>query len=242
MCRRQPGRRRQRAGGPSRSRVRSRIWSLSEAFGPSRRCARRIRVPRRRSKTISIGTPFGTLASNPRRAGGARRADVLSRAAVQVARGGHAPDARSAPEQVELAEKIDALLRHDGYTLAPSGRISAVRFTPCGRRRPDRLRTKAFPRRWPPSIRHRCTRAGRSPWSAAPRSRPARSRWRVHYWKMSAVFDQAGTGRGRCRVYPTSILSSGPATLASTGQQSSLLGRGGRPSRDSGDGLPWHGL
>jgi len=48
-----------------------------------------------------------------------------------------APDARSAPEQVELAEKIDALLRHDGYTLAPSGRISgspfyAVRPAPTG--------------------------------------------------------------------------------------------------------------
>lgn len=48
-----------------------------------------------------------------------------------------APDARSAPEQVELASKIDALLRHDGYTLAPSGRISgspiyAVRPAPTG--------------------------------------------------------------------------------------------------------------
>ena len=39
-----------------------------------------------------------------------------------------APDARSAPEQVELAEMIDALLRHDGYTLAPSGRISGSPF------------------------------------------------------------------------------------------------------------------
>jgi hypothetical protein len=48
-----------------------------------------------------------------------------------------APDAFSGNEQVELAEKIDALLRHDGYTLALAGRISgspfyAVRPTPTG--------------------------------------------------------------------------------------------------------------
>jgi hypothetical protein len=48
-----------------------------------------------------------------------------------------APEARSAPEQIELAEKIDALLRHDGYTLALAGRISgspfyAVRPAPTG--------------------------------------------------------------------------------------------------------------
>lgn len=48
-----------------------------------------------------------------------------------------APDAFSGAEQVELAEKIDGLLRHDGYTLALAGRISgspfyAVRSTPTG--------------------------------------------------------------------------------------------------------------
>jgi hypothetical protein len=48
-----------------------------------------------------------------------------------------APDAFSGAEQVELAEKIDALLRHDGYTLALAGRISgspfyAVRLAPTG--------------------------------------------------------------------------------------------------------------
>jgi hypothetical protein len=41
------------------------------------------------------------------------------------------------PEQIELAEKIDSLLRHDGYTLAQAGRISgspfyAVRPAPTG--------------------------------------------------------------------------------------------------------------
>ncbi len=48
-----------------------------------------------------------------------------------------APDAFSGAEQVELAEKIDGLLRHDGYTLALAGRISgspfyAVRLAPTG--------------------------------------------------------------------------------------------------------------
>lgn len=48
-----------------------------------------------------------------------------------------APETRSEPEQIELAEKIDALLRHDGYTLALAGRISgspfyAVRQAPAG--------------------------------------------------------------------------------------------------------------
>ncbi|WP_232845578.1 abortive infection family protein [Aurantimonas marina] len=48
-----------------------------------------------------------------------------------------APEARPEIEQVELAEKIDALLRHDGYTLASAGRISgspffAVRLAPTG--------------------------------------------------------------------------------------------------------------
>jgi hypothetical protein len=48
-----------------------------------------------------------------------------------------APEARSAPEQIELAEKIGSLLRHDGYTLAQAGRISgspfyAVRPAPTG--------------------------------------------------------------------------------------------------------------
>lgn len=48
-----------------------------------------------------------------------------------------APDAFSGAEQVELAEKIDAVLRHDGYTLALAGRISgspfyAVRLAPTG--------------------------------------------------------------------------------------------------------------
>jgi len=48
-----------------------------------------------------------------------------------------APDAFSGAEQVELAEKIDGLLRHDGYTLALAGRISgspfyAVRPAPTG--------------------------------------------------------------------------------------------------------------
>ncbi|MBH5390862.1 abortive infection family protein [Bradyrhizobium diversitatis] len=38
------------------------------------------------------------------------------------------PEVRSAPEQVELAEKIDALLRHDGYTLSQAGRISGSPF------------------------------------------------------------------------------------------------------------------
>jgi hypothetical protein len=39
-----------------------------------------------------------------------------------------APDAFPGPEQVELAEKVDALLRHDGYTLALAGRISGSPF------------------------------------------------------------------------------------------------------------------
>jgi hypothetical protein len=48
-----------------------------------------------------------------------------------------APDARSAPEQIELAGKIDAILRHDGYTLALAGQLSgspfyAVRPAPSG--------------------------------------------------------------------------------------------------------------
>jgi hypothetical protein len=48
-----------------------------------------------------------------------------------------APEARTEPEQAELARKIDALLRHDGYTLALAGRISgspfyAVRPLPTG--------------------------------------------------------------------------------------------------------------
>lgn len=48
-----------------------------------------------------------------------------------------APDAFSGAEQVELAEKIGGLLRHDGYTLALAGRISgspfyAVRPAPTG--------------------------------------------------------------------------------------------------------------
>ncbi|WP_244414043.1 abortive infection family protein [Methylorubrum extorquens] len=48
-----------------------------------------------------------------------------------------APDAFSGAEQAELAEKIDGLLRHDGYTLALAGRISgspfyAVRPAPTG--------------------------------------------------------------------------------------------------------------
>lgn len=48
-----------------------------------------------------------------------------------------APDAFSGAEQVELAEKIDGVLRHDGYTLALAGRISgspfyAVRPAPTG--------------------------------------------------------------------------------------------------------------
>jgi hypothetical protein len=48
-----------------------------------------------------------------------------------------APETRSGPEQAELAEKIDALLRHDGYTLASAGRMSgspiyAVRPVPTG--------------------------------------------------------------------------------------------------------------
>ncbi|MBY3060341.1 abortive infection family protein [Rhizobium leguminosarum] len=48
-----------------------------------------------------------------------------------------APEAFSGHEQVELAEKIDLLLRHDGYTLALAGRISGspyyvVRPAPVG--------------------------------------------------------------------------------------------------------------
>lgn len=48
-----------------------------------------------------------------------------------------APDARSGIEQTALAEKIDALLRLDGYTLAMAGKISgspfyAVRSVPTG--------------------------------------------------------------------------------------------------------------
>jgi hypothetical protein len=48
-----------------------------------------------------------------------------------------APEARSGPEQAELTEKIDALLRHDGFTLAVAGKISgspfySVRPTPTG--------------------------------------------------------------------------------------------------------------
>jgi hypothetical protein len=48
-----------------------------------------------------------------------------------------APDAFSGAEQIQLAEKIDGLLRHDGYTLALAGRISgspfyAVRPAPTG--------------------------------------------------------------------------------------------------------------
>jgi hypothetical protein len=39
-----------------------------------------------------------------------------------------APDALSGNEQVELAEKIDELLRRDGYTLALAGRISGSPF------------------------------------------------------------------------------------------------------------------
>lgn len=39
-----------------------------------------------------------------------------------------APDALSGAGQVELAEKIDGLLRHDGYTLALAGRISGSPF------------------------------------------------------------------------------------------------------------------
>lgn len=47
------------------------------------------------------------------------------------------PDARSAPEQTELAERIDGLLRRDGYTLAVAGRVSGspfydVRTSPAG--------------------------------------------------------------------------------------------------------------
>ena len=48
-----------------------------------------------------------------------------------------APDAMSGSEQVELAQKMDELLRHDGYTLAAAGRISgspfyAVKLAPTG--------------------------------------------------------------------------------------------------------------
>lgn len=48
-----------------------------------------------------------------------------------------APDARSPPEQTELAEKINALLRHDSYAMTVAGRISgspfyAVRPIPTG--------------------------------------------------------------------------------------------------------------
>ncbi|SHG15785.1 abortive infection family protein [Bradyrhizobium erythrophlei] len=39
-----------------------------------------------------------------------------------------APETRSGPEQVKLAEQINDLLRHDGYTLAPAGRISGSPF------------------------------------------------------------------------------------------------------------------
>ncbi|WP_249132649.1 MULTISPECIES: abortive infection family protein [unclassified Bradyrhizobium] len=39
-----------------------------------------------------------------------------------------APDAFSGAEQVELAEKIDGILRHDGYTLTLAGRISGSPF------------------------------------------------------------------------------------------------------------------
>ena len=39
-----------------------------------------------------------------------------------------APEARSGPEQAELAKKIDALLRLDGYTLAVAGKISGSPF------------------------------------------------------------------------------------------------------------------
>lgn len=39
-----------------------------------------------------------------------------------------APEARSETEQVELAGKIDTLLRHDGYTLALAGRILGSPF------------------------------------------------------------------------------------------------------------------
>lgn len=47
------------------------------------------------------------------------------------------PDARSAPEQTELAERIDDLLRHDGYALVVAGRVSGspfyeVRTSPAG--------------------------------------------------------------------------------------------------------------
>jgi hypothetical protein len=48
-----------------------------------------------------------------------------------------APEVRPEPEQIELAGKIDSLLRHDGYTLALAGRQSgspvyAVRAAPKG--------------------------------------------------------------------------------------------------------------
>lgn len=47
------------------------------------------------------------------------------------------PEARSAPEQTELADKINVLLNHDGYALALAGKISgspfyAVRLAPTG--------------------------------------------------------------------------------------------------------------
>nr|WP_276558936.1 hypothetical protein [Bradyrhizobium elkanii] len=42
-----------------------------------------------------------------------------------------APDAFSGNEQVELAGKIDGLLRHDGYTLALAGRISGSPILRC---------------------------------------------------------------------------------------------------------------
>lgn len=54
------------------------------------------------------------------------------------------PEARTGPEQHELAQKIDALLRHDGYALGLAGRISgspfyAVRPVPVGSPADERI-------------------------------------------------------------------------------------------------------
>ena len=87
-----------------------------------------------------------------------------------------APEARSAPEQGVLAEKIDALLRPDGYRLAVAGRISgspsyAVRPSPAGSPADDSVSATlaAFE---PTQVHARWI----MPWIDGPRSRKAQSR------------------------------------------------------------------
>ncbi|WP_342739034.1 hypothetical protein [Bradyrhizobium sp. B117] len=77
------------------------------------------------------------------------------------------PEARTGPEQHELAQKIDALLRHDGYTLGLAGRISgspfyAVRLVPVGSPADERISAAlaAFdptqvPARWTAALERR---------------------------------------------------------------------------------------